>query len=1483
MRIGWLSGLLLAGVVFAESSPTIINEALPNGSELESYHATLSATNGIPPYRWGVEEIAIRAISERDPSGDSPVNNAVAMSGVFGNMLFLQEDGSIVSWHSVGYDELEIPEDLPPVMDIAASTYHSLALTRKGRVIGWGSNDDGQLDVPETNDRFIDIAAGQDHSIGLTEKGRVYVWGQGAEYGDLRVPFTMGAAKAIAAAYKHNLALMENGTVLSWGDREDVPDSIGFVHEEYSVTEISAGSYHDLALLSDGRVVAWGNNDSGQCDVPSNLSDVVAISAEGSLSVALLSDGSTVAWGHDANFYEMDHVVSILVGSGFCLGIFNKEHQLPDGLSVSPEGVISGVPTRAGEYDVNFLVSVDQHGDSYVPGKKTLQLTIDANNVSRRPVISAAEPRANRMDVPEGGQQLFSVTAAQRGTLLTYRWTVDGVDAGSTDRFTFAPAYGDLGLHRIRCYVSDSVWQNVVFHEWDVWVYDILPAVLNEALPRGVERMPYFAQLEATNGPAPYTWRLASPIKEYAGRVGFEHWLETMPTIPEPAAEELYAAVDIDSGFGHNLALLSDGTVRAWGRNDGGQAEVPAGLKDVVAIAADCLQSLAVKADGSVVAWGRLMYSNNSLSAPISITNAVDVAGSRSSSYALLEDGRVYSWRGTSERFVDGLEHVVAIDGGEWHLLALKNDGTVEARGCGNMCHVPEDLTNVIDISAGTFLSMALKDDGTVVVWGNGRDEEFQPTVPTFVPEGLANVKAIAAGSDYHVALKNDGSIVTWGYDLWNGEQFPDNYQHIEKIAAGYHTLALVGMKSRLPEGLQITEDGVVMGTSEYAGTYDVAVMVQDAQGDDGIKQLRLQMEEHPNKKPIIIAASPENERIKTALEQSQLFTVTSVDPEGQTIAYRWEIDDLVVSDNVSSQYVFDATEYGLGMHRVRCYVSDGFWHERVYQDWQIEVTPYASPLIMTEQLPLGAVMTPYDLQLQACGGVPPYTFYCNTKVSMWAGASFDTVDLSNYSDFIDISAGGRHTVGLTREGEIVQWDANGVVQKIAIPERAVQIASSYALSMALLEDGSIVSWYANARVEALPLPAGSAPAIAIAAGGKAGRAILLADGIVVRLNRSDTSKEFGNVQAIACEGSSGIWVLLADGSVVDWEKNVVTGVSNLTAIAAGSAHCLGLTSGGEVVAWGSNQSGQCNVPAGLSDVIAVRAGSAHSLALKSDGTLVAWGDNSNGQCSVPEELSNICAFAGGWIHSVALSHDQSCFPEGLQISSTGRISGTPMAPFSGYLTFTVRDSRGLYSSKELFLAVPMPENRFPPAIDSVVPDYGPIELGEGASRFFSVTANDRDGDVLSYTWSWKEGAEVSGDLGHTLTTTWGDAGTQQLICSVSDGFWPPVSYAWQVTVLDDNDGDGVLNASELFAGTNPNDPSSLFTMKTPQVAAGQPLVVRFRTVPGRSYRVLYTEDLAAAWLPASDVIVASEELTEWTVLEMGFAAFYRVVVLPES
>ncbi len=134
----------------------------------------------------------------------------------------------------------------------------------------------------------------------------------------------------------------------------------------------------------------------------------------------------------------------------------------------------------------------------------------------------------------------------------------------------------------------------------------------------------------------------------------------------------------------------------------------------------------------------------------------------------------------------------------------------------------------------------------------------------------------------------------------------------------------------------------------------------------------------------------------------------------------------------------------------------------------------------------------------------------------------------------------------------------------------------------------------------------------------------------------------------------------LPPGSVVAWGDpgsgltDLPSGLTSVSAVAAGTSHWLALRADGAVTAWGADTYGQSSVPSGLSQVAAVAAGAWHSLALTTDGTVTAWGGNSDGQSAVPAGLSDVIAIAAGGWHSLALTADGSVTAWGDQTGKGG-------------------------------------------------------------------------------------------------------------------------------------------------------------------------------------------------------------------------------------
>lgn len=231
------------------------------------------------------------------------------------------------------------------------------------------------------------------------------------------------------------------------------------------------------------------------------------------------------------------------------------------------------------------------------------------------------------------------------------------------------------------------------------------------------------------------------------------------------AVSGLSGVVAIAASPQHRLALLSDGTVMAWGANGNGQLgdgstenrDTPvavSGLSDVTAIAASGRHSLALLGNGTVMAWGDNVEGD--LGDGTTVQSDVPVA-------------------------VAGLTAVTAIAAGDEHNLALLGSGTLMAwgrnqegelgNGTHNTSYVPvpvSELTGVTAIAAGVFHDLALLSTGTVMSWGAnglgqlGNGSTTFSTVPVAV-SGISGVTAVSAGGSNSMALLAGGSVMAWG------------------------------------------------------------------------------------------------------------------------------------------------------------------------------------------------------------------------------------------------------------------------------------------------------------------------------------------------------------------------------------------------------------------------------------------------------------------------------------------------------------------------------------------------------------------------------------------------------------------------------------------------------------------------------------------------------------------------------------------------
>jgi alpha-tubulin suppressor-like RCC1 family protein len=248
---------------------------------------------------------------------------------------------------------------------------------------------------------------------------------------------------------------------------------------------------------------------------------------------------------------------------------------------------------------------------------------------------------------------------------------------------------------------------------------------------------------------------------------------------PTPVAVR-FDAVDVSAKDLHVLALARDGSVWAWGRGDSGElgigplptvnfrgsypsvetfvpypVRIP-NLENVVAISAGNRHSLALLKDGTVRAWGQNRYgqvgdgTSTNRDTPTTVPGVRNIAAIAAGAYrsvAVLADGTVMEW---------GADHVNLTP----RLTPALLPG---ARG-------------IKSVVAGNEHVAAITGTGQIMTWG--LDSHYQTgrgpgaSAPGLV-RGITGVSSVAAGGESTIAVLGSGQMMTWGHVPSGYGRFP--------------------------------------------------------------------------------------------------------------------------------------------------------------------------------------------------------------------------------------------------------------------------------------------------------------------------------------------------------------------------------------------------------------------------------------------------------------------------------------------------------------------------------------------------------------------------------------------------------------------------------------------------------------------------------------------------------------------------------------
>ena len=268
-------------------------------------------------------------------------------------------------------------------------------------------------------------------------------------------------------------------------------------------------------------------------------------------------------------------------------------------------------------------------------------------------------------------------------------------------------------------------------------------------------------------------------------------------------------AIAVASGVYHSVAILDNGTVKAWGHNNygvlgqGNTASIGDNANEMgdnltavdlgsgrtaTAIAAGFYHTVALLDNGTVKAWGQNNYGQLGQGNTTRIGDNANQMGDNLSAVDL-GSGRT----------------ATAIAAGLYSTVALLDNGTVKAWGRNNIGQLGQgNITSIgdnanemgdnlaaidlgsgrtaTDVSIGYMNSMVLLDNGTVKVWGQGSfgyngqgnttsigdnaNEMGDNLAAIDLGSGRTAVK-ISAGYRHCAALLDNGTVKAWGYNTF--------------------------------------------------------------------------------------------------------------------------------------------------------------------------------------------------------------------------------------------------------------------------------------------------------------------------------------------------------------------------------------------------------------------------------------------------------------------------------------------------------------------------------------------------------------------------------------------------------------------------------------------------------------------------------------------------------------------------------------------
>lgn len=575
-------------------------------------------------------------------------------------------------------------------VQVASGYTHTCSLVADGTVRCWGDNADGQLGNSSNTGSLTPVTV-----TGLDDVIQIAAGGAGQ------------------TGHGHSCAVKANGTVWCWGYNNygELGDSSNTSSNEpvqvtgiANATKVAAGHAHSCALLSTGGIKCWGLGVSGQLGnsassnsnspVPvTSISTAIDIDVGSSHSCAVLADGTARCWGSGGNGR---------LGNGG-----TTTSNVPVTVSLSSSDRAKAI--ELGNYHSCALLTSGQV--RCWGGNASGQLGNNSTTESSTPVTVVSS---------SGSGTLTGVATLSAGG--DYETTVTNLHGT-----TCSGSYTGI----VYCWGKNNAGQ----------IGDSTSGT-DRLYPTQVASGSYSTQISVGQEHTCYRQSLGL-IRCFGnggnGRLGHNSTSgsTSQVLVQNLAAPERAIVVRSSNGSGnygdgfHSCALLSNGEVKCWGRNQYGQ--------------------LGVGTTGGSTPYSLTSVKINS--STTLIARAIAVGGSHAC--AVQYNGYVLCW---GYNYYGQLGDATNVD---------KNyaTGTAFSPGAAN---------TVIDVSAGNNHTCAQEVDGDVKCWGHNGFGQLANggTTDTNAPPASGTftlTRSMVASTFGTCAAINDGTMKCSGYDYYGG------------------------------------------------------------------------------------------------------------------------------------------------------------------------------------------------------------------------------------------------------------------------------------------------------------------------------------------------------------------------------------------------------------------------------------------------------------------------------------------------------------------------------------------------------------------------------------------------------------------------------------------------------------------------------------------------------------------------------------------